>query len=53
MTVVVKELKGDVSPVLSRFVLFVLTLLICENCTAIGSGDNVQYKQNNVIPLIL
>ena len=30
-----------------RFVLFVnkvLTLFICENCTAIGSGDNVQYE---------
>ena len=41
------ELKGDASFALLQFVLFVnkdLTLLICENCTAIGSGDNVRHK---------
>ena len=40
------ERKGGATSFLLRFVLFVnkvLTLFICENCTAIGSGDNVQY----------
>ena len=41
------EWEGDASFVLLRFVMFlnkVLTLFICENCTAICSGDNVHNK---------
>ena len=40
------EWKGDASCVLLRFIVFVnkdVTLFICENYTAIGSGDNAQY----------
>ena len=40
------EWKADASRVLLRFIVFVnkdVTLFICENCTAIGSGDNAQY----------
>ena len=46
VTVAVIEWKGDASCVLLRFIVFVnkdVTLFICENYTAIGSGDNVQY----------
>ena len=42
------ERKGDATSFLLRFVSFVNyvpTLFMCENCTAIGSGDNVQCKQ--------
>ena len=41
------EWEGDASFVLLRLALFVnkvLTLSIYENQSAIGSGDNVQYK---------
>ena len=44
------ERKGDATSFLLRFVSFVnyvLTLFMCENCTAIGSGDMYNINECN------
>ena len=41
---IVNQREMHVCSVTIFLVCKVLTLFICETCTAIGSGDNVQYK---------